>query len=190
MNRETIAACVEVASPVGRLRLLADETALVALLFAGEGIDRVRLDVEVPKEPLESPSAHPILALAARELESYFAGTLREFTVPLRPFGTDFQKRAWQALCRIPFGETRSYGEQAALLGDAKASRAVGAANGRNPLAIVVPCHRVIGSGGALVGFGGGLPVKRWLLEHERQVTTPRLFAEPVPPLTSAAGLG
>jgi methylated-DNA-[protein]-cysteine S-methyltransferase len=105
---------------------------------------------------------------AIRQLRAYFAGDLTRFDLPLDPQGTEFQCRAWMALREIPYGETRTYAEQARRIGKPAAVRAVGAANSRNPLAIVVPCHRVIGSDGSLTGFGGGLDVKRQLLEHER----------------------
>ena len=101
---------------------------------------------------------------AAEQLHAYFAGRRRQFELPLAPQGTEFQRAAWQALAKIPYGETRSYAQQAAGLGRPAATRAVGAANGRNPLPIVLPCHRVIGANGALTGFGGGIEVKRWLL--------------------------
>jgi AraC family transcriptional regulator, regulatory protein of adaptative response / methylated-DNA-[protein]-cysteine methyltransferase len=103
------------------------------------------------------------------ELEAYFAGTLRDFSTPLAPAGTEFQQRAWQGLQSIPYGETRSYAEQARLLGAPTAVRAVARANGDNPVAIVVPCHRVIGANGKLTGYGGGLWRKQWLLHHERR---------------------
>jgi methylated-DNA-[protein]-cysteine S-methyltransferase len=104
------------------------------------------------------------------QLDEYFAGTRTQFTLDLAPAGTDFQQRAWLALQAIPFGRTATYAEQAARLGQPTATRAVGAANGRNPIPIVVPCHRVIGSDGSLTGFGGGLASKRLLLEHEARV--------------------
>ena len=106
----------------------------------------------------------------AQQLDQYFAGRRRGFDVRLSPSGTEFQLAAWRALCEIPFGETRSYQQQARLLGRPSATRAVGAANGRNPLPIVVPCHRVIGKDGSLTGFGGGLACKKWLLAHEAAV--------------------
>jgi methylated-DNA-[protein]-cysteine S-methyltransferase len=109
-----------------------------------------------------------VLDLAQRELDAYFAGVLREFTVKLAPQGTGFQKKVWAALLTIPYGATRSYGQQAAAIGAPKASRAVGAANGRNPIAIIIPCHRVIGANGSLTGFGGGMERKRILLDLER----------------------
>ena len=110
-----------------------------------------------------------MVAQAVRQLEEYFAGERTEFDVPLDPVGTEFQQQAWQVLRTIPFGHTMSYGEQAARLGDRNKSRAVGAANGRNPISIIVPCHRVVGSTGKLTGFAGGLGTKEWLLRHERR---------------------
>ena len=103
------------------------------------------------------------------QLQAYFAGALREFELPLAAAGTPFQQRVWRALCEIPYGETISYGELARRIGQPKAARAVGLANGRNPISIVVPCHRVIGANGSLTGYGGGLERKRWLLAHERK---------------------
>ncbi|RYD14594.1 MAG: methylated-DNA--[protein]-cysteine S-methyltransferase [Lysobacteraceae bacterium] len=106
---------------------------------------------------------------AIAQLEAWFAGTRQDFDLALAPAGTPFRKTVWSALAGIPYGETISYGELARRIGDASASRAVGAANGANPLPIIVPCHRVIGANGKLTGFGGGLPTKQWLLEHERR---------------------
>jgi len=107
------------------------------------------------------------LHAVVEQLAEYFVGTRTTFELPLRPAGTAFQRQAWQALCAIPFGQTRSYAEQARAVGRPTATRAIGAANGRNPIAIIVPCHRVIGSDGSLTGYAGGEPVKRWLLNHE-----------------------
>jgi methylated-DNA-[protein]-cysteine S-methyltransferase len=148
-----------VESPIGLLVLVASPTGLRAVDF---GIDPRRVGVP------EGDSA--ILALAAQQLAEYFAGSRFEFDLPLEPVGTPFQLSVWRVLDTIPYGETISYGEQARRLGDAKKARAVGGANGRNPLPIVVPCHRVIGTSGALTGFGGGLPIKEKLLKHEREV--------------------
>jgi len=106
-------------------------------------------------------------AEARAQLEAYFAGRLRQFALPLAPTGTAFQQHVWQALGQIPYGSTRTYGQLAAALGAPRAMRAVGAANGRNPISIVIPCHRLIGSDGSLTGYGGGLARKRWLLEFE-----------------------
>jgi methylated-DNA-[protein]-cysteine S-methyltransferase len=147
-------------SPVGALSLFARGDALVALhLPAGK---------DTPPPGAQDGAGHPVLERTRIELDEYFAGKRRDFDLPLDPAGTDRQRAVWQALCRIPFGETRSYGQLAAAVGNPKASRAVGAANGKNPIAIVIPCHRVIGADGSLTGYGGGLPTKEWLLRHER----------------------
>jgi methylated-DNA-[protein]-cysteine S-methyltransferase len=147
-------------SPVGRLRLLAAGGALVGVHFPGRGGGP-------PAEP-PGPEDRPVLERARAQLEEYFAGRREEFDLPLAPRGTPFQRAVWAALLAIPFGETRSYGEIARAVGKPAAPRAVGAANGQNPIAIVVPCHRVIGSDGSLTGYGGGMQRKRWLLAHER----------------------
>jgi methylated-DNA-[protein]-cysteine S-methyltransferase len=112
------------------------------------------------------------LGHVVEQLRAYFTGTLTDFDLPMEMHGTDFQRRVWAALCEIPYGETISYGELARWVGNPKASRAVGLANGRNPVAIVVPCHRVIGADGSLTGYGGGLDRKVWLLEHEASHTS------------------
>jgi len=150
-------------SPIGRLTLVASDAGLVAILWPEERPDRVRLGV------MAEVAAHPHLDHAATELSAYFAGGLQAFTIPLDPRGTDFQRTVWRALATIPYGETRSYAAIAAQIGRPTATRAVGAANGRNPLSIVAPCHRVIGSNGALTGFAGGLSIKTFLLDHERR---------------------
>ena len=111
----------------------------------------------------------PLIKKAAAQLEEYFAGKRAEFDLPLAPAGTEFQRSVWRALQTIPFGETRSYGEIAAQIGNPKACRAVGMANNRNPIAIIIPCHRVIGHNGSLVGYGGGLDIKQYLLELEKR---------------------
>ena len=116
------------------------------------------------------------VAEAAAQLRAYFAGQLQEFDLPLAPAGTEFQLSVWTRLRAIPFGQTTTYGAIAHAIGRPDAVRAVGAANGANPLPVVVPCHRVIGKSGSLTGFGGGLPVKRWLLDHEARVAGSRLF--------------
>jgi methylated-DNA-[protein]-cysteine S-methyltransferase len=148
-------------SPIGRLLLGTD----------GEALTRIDMDVaNRPPRDLEGwtpdASAGP-LPEVVRQLEEYFAGRRRVFDLPIRMQGTEFQRRAWRSLMEIPYGETRSYGEQARRIGNPNASRAVGLANGRNPIPIVVPCHRVIGADGSLTGFGGGIERKRWLLAHE-----------------------
>jgi methylated-DNA-[protein]-cysteine S-methyltransferase len=156
-------------SPLGPLRLLADERGLRGLYMQRH-----------QGEPLASGSIdtpdHPILAQAVKQLREYFAGERRVFELPLAAEGTEFQQRVWQALMALEFGQTCSYGQLARAIGQPSASRAVGAANGRNPLSIVVPCHRVIGSDGSLTGYGGGEANKRWLLEHEARLSDP-LFA-------------
>lgn len=156
-----------VASPVGDLTLVASDIGLVAILWQDDDPDRVRMETRV-----EAPD-HPVLVETAKQLAAYFAGKLERFDVPLDFRGTDFQKQVWAALLTIPFGQTRSYGEIARQIGRPSASRAVGAANGRNPISIIAPCHRVIGSAGALTGFAGGLDAKRYLLDLEN----PRLVA-------------
>lgn len=157
MNR-TIHAYTD--SPVGRLLLVADATALRQLSFEdGKGVSG--------PPPGSVAGTNGIIERAARELAEYFAGGRREFTVEVLPAGTEFQRRVWAELRRIPCATTRSYGDIARRLGMPRACRAVGAANGRNPVAIIVPCHRVIGATGALVGYGGGMERKRRLLEIE-----------------------
>ena len=151
-----------VPSPVGALKLVASDVGLVAILWENDDPGRVRLGA------MDERRDHSVLAETARQLADYFAGRRREFTVPLDVRGTDFQKAVWTALLAIPYGETRTYGELARSLGKPHAARAVGAANGRNPISIVAPCHRVLGSNGALTGFAGGLTAKEHLLRHER----------------------
>ena len=151
-----------VASPVGRLKLVASDAGLAAVLWEDDNPQRVRL-AEMAEE-----TEHHVLLRTAKELKEYFSGARTGFSVPLDLRGTDFQKQVWIALRGIPFGETRTYGQLAAHLGRPTATRAVGAANGRNPIGIVVPCHRVIGSSGKLTGFAGGLVVKADLLRLEQ----------------------
>ena len=147
-------------SPIGPLSLVEENGALV----------EVRWNFDLPRDaaPLALP-ATPLLRQAAEELAAYFAGQLRVFTVPLAPKGTPFQQKVWAALREIPYGETRSYKEIAAMVGNEKACRAVGMANNRNPLPIFIPCHRVVGADGNLVGYAGGLDVKTFLLELEKE---------------------
>lgn len=148
-------------SPVGELTLVAGDAGLVAVLWENDDPDRVRLGT------MSRDDGEPVLAATERQLHAYFAGTLTRFDLPLDFRGTDFQKSVWLALLTIPFGETRSYGEIARQIGRPSASRAVGAANGRNPISIIAPCHRVVGSNGALTGFAGGLAAKALLLDLE-----------------------
>ena len=149
-------------SPVGQLQLVAHETALVAVLWESEKPNRVKL-ASLAEDP-----QHPVLIQAKQQLQEYFTGLRSEFDLPLDFAGTDFQKRVWQALLQIPYGQTRSYREIAEQVGNVKAVRAVGAANGKNPISIIAPCHRVIGSSGKLIGFAGGLDKKEILLNIER----------------------
>ncbi len=148
-------------SPVGKLKLIASDNGLVAILWENDPPRRVRLG-ELTEQP-----RHPVLVETERQLCEYFAGRRKEFTIPLDMRGTRFQNDVWKALIAIPFGETRSYAQLATQLGNPRATRAVGAANGRNPISIVVPCHRVIGSSGKLTGFAGGLVTKARLLDLE-----------------------
>ena len=150
-------------SPVGELTLVASDAGLRAILWPDDDPARVRLSALVV-----DPN-HRVIAAAIEQLAEYFAGERTEFDVPLDAVGTDFQRSAWAALRAIPYGTTVSYAEQAARMGDRRKARAVGAANGRNPISIIVPCHRVIGANGALTGFAGGTDTKAWLLAHERQ---------------------
>lgn len=148
-------------SPLGELLLVCNGEAITDLhITAGKYVPPVRSDWRRDED-------HPVLQQARRELEAYFAGKLRTFSVPLAPRGTDFQMHAWAALSRIPYGETRSYGQQAQAIGRPKAVRAVGAANGKNPIGIIVPCHRVIGADGRMTGYAGGLENKEFLLKLE-----------------------
>lgn len=124
--------------------------------------------IYIDKEASGDDSSTPLLQRAGSQLSEYFQGKRKEFDLPLAPVGTDFQRRVWDALLTIPYGKTRSYGEIAAQIGQPKASRAVGGANNRNPIMIVIPCHRVIGANGSLTGYGGGLDVKQYLLELEK----------------------
>ena len=148
-------------SPFGKLKLVASAKGLAAILWEKDDPRRV------PLGPMKPDSDNKFLKETERQLSSYFNGRLKKFTVPLDFKGTDFQKSVWAALLTIPFGETRSYGEIARQIGRPQASRAVGAANGRNPISIIAPCHRVIGTSGKLTGFAGGLEAKDQLLKLE-----------------------
>lgn len=148
-------------SPLGELLLISSDSALVAAFFT---------DTPHPKwtpNMHTNRANHPILAQTITELEEYFAGTRQHFTVPYQPSGTEFQTRAWQSLLQIPFGSTRSYLDQATSINKPKAVRAIGKANGANPLIIIVPCHRVVGKNGTMTGYGGKVWRKEWLLNHE-----------------------
>ena len=146
---------LEMESPVGPLTL-AEENGVLREVRFGRHFEK------------ECPSASPVLLQAQQELREYFCGERKTFTVPISPGGTPFQQQCWQALLQIPYGETRTYGQQAQMIGKEKACRAVGMANHRNPISIIIPCHRVIGKNGTLTGYGGGLNIKEQLLLHER----------------------
>ncbi|UTW44744.1 methylated-DNA--[protein]-cysteine S-methyltransferase [bacterium SCSIO 12696] len=140
-------------SPIGNIRISADEQGLTELRFRDQ--------------PLTEKVTHPILIETTKQLREYFTGERQIFDLPLHPVGTNFQQNVWRELLAVSFGETTSYGNIANTLGKPTASRAVGAANGQNPISIIVPCHRIIGSSGKLTGYAGGLERKQWLLNHE-----------------------
>lgn len=151
-------------SPVGHLVLTASETGLTGVYFPTSKHSSSPPD---PLSAMRRGGTNDVLDRTEAQLDEYFAGTRTTFDLPLEPSGTEFQLSVWELLRKIPYGVTTSYGELARRLGDPQKSRAVGAANGANPIPIIVPCHRVVGSKGELTGFGGGLDRKRWLLEHE-----------------------
>jgi methylated-DNA-[protein]-cysteine S-methyltransferase len=161
--------CATLDTPLGPLLLVAAGEALVAATFGGGDLDAARPPVP-PAGVVPADDAAGVLAEARAQLTAWFAGTRTTFDLPLAPAGTAFQQRVWTALAAIPYGATASYAELARALGDPAATRAVGAANGRNPLAVIVPCHRVVGAGGALTGYAAGVGRKRWLLRHEAAV--------------------
>jgi methylated-DNA-[protein]-cysteine S-methyltransferase len=156
-------------SVVGKLKLVATDKGLAAILWENDSPKRVRLS------PVSENQKHLVLEETEKQLNEYFDGKRKSFSVKLDPKGTDFQNQVWQALLTIPFGETRSYGQIAKQIGNARAVRAVGAASGRNPLSIVVPCHRVIGASGQLTGFAGGLDIKERLLSLEDKTGAKKL---------------
>jgi len=151
-----------ISSPLGITKIEGDENGICVISVLAEG----ELTKEIP----------PVLQEAVTQLQDYFEGKRSEFTFKLNPKGTDFQQKVWQELLHIPFGKTMSYLDLSKKLGDIKAIRAVASANGKNPLWIVVPCHRVIGSDGSLTGYAGGLWRKKWLLEHENPLKQQTLF--------------
>jgi methylated-DNA-[protein]-cysteine S-methyltransferase len=151
-------------SPVGLLTIVVSDKGVRAVLWPDEDPKRVPA-----VDAIDQPD-HPIINATTKQLDEYFTGDRQDFDVPLDPVGTEFQQSAWCSLRTIPYGLTVSYGEQAERMGDKRKARAVGAANGRNPISIIVPCHRVVGGGGELTGFAGGVESKAWLLDHERAV--------------------
>lgn len=154
----------EVAAPFGRLKLIASDKGLAAVLFPEASHMKYFSGL-----PLAENDNHPLLLRAEKQLGEYFAAKRKTFDLKLDLRGTVFQLMAWKELQNIPYGQTISYAEQAGRVGDAKKARAVGMANGRNPVSIIVPCHRVIGASGALTGYAGGMHVKEFLLKHEAQ---------------------
>ncbi|MEL6895151.1 MAG: methylated-DNA--[protein]-cysteine S-methyltransferase [Planctomycetota bacterium] len=153
-------------SPVGRLKIVTRDDAVIALLWPSDtGGGRVPNIDSVLAEP--NNADHVVLRDAICQLQQYFAGERQQFTVPVCPRGTDFQRRVWTELQQIPFGQTTTYQQLAIAIGRPSASRAVGAANGKNPISILIPCHRVIGKSGSLTGFAGGIDTKSWLLDWE-----------------------
>jgi len=154
----------EFKTPIGMLKIAVDATGLRYVLFESNKHE--------PSNIMEWKKDRSVTNEARQQLLQYFSGERKEFEMEISLAGTEFQQRTWQMLASIPFGQTWSYAELAKRVDSPKAVRAVGAANGRNPLPIVLPCHRVIGSNGSLTGFGGGLPVKKWLLEHENRQAT------------------
>lgn len=154
----------KISSPVGILQLICNSDALTALLWEKEKINRVKLPLV-----LEEHSTHPVLLKTEQQLTEYFEGTRSDFTVPLKTKGTPFQQSVWEALLNISYGKTRAYREIAQLIHNEKAVRAVGTAIGANPISLIIPCHRVIGSNGHLTGFAGGLNTKAFLLSLEQQ---------------------
>ncbi|MDE5429581.1 methylated-DNA--[protein]-cysteine S-methyltransferase [Elizabethkingia meningoseptica] len=160
----------DVASPVGLVRAIASNKGLVAIIWEGEDYKRTKLSVPVKDDK------HPILIQTEKELNEYFNNKRTTFDIPLDFKGTEFQIRVWEALLKIPYGVTKTYGDLARILGDIKAVRAVGGALNKNPISIIVPCHRVVGTSGNLVGFAGGLNNKSILLDLEQGFTMPSLF--------------
>lgn len=159
-----------IASPVGTLTLVTDGKSLTEICWENVG------SLPVKKDPAQEDENHPVLLQAAKELDEYFAGKRKSFTVNVDPEGTEFQKKVWKALLTIPFGKTKTYGDVAALIENPDAVRAVGGAANRNPIPVIIPCHRVIGADGKLVGFGGGLERKEILLEIEGKKKVPTLW--------------
>lgn len=157
----TLVHCAEMPSPLGPIRLGATERGLTFVHFGEAAWKGGVTDLYNPD--------HPVIALAMAELDAYFEGRLTTFTAPLAATGTAFQHLVWAELRQIPFGQRRTYRDIAQAIGRPTATRAVGAANGQNPLGILQPCHRVVGADGSLTGFAGGLAAKRWLLEHEHR---------------------
>jgi methylated-DNA-[protein]-cysteine S-methyltransferase len=151
--------------PFGELTVVASDKGVRYITFENDAHPKSYQNMSVIDD-----ASHPVVARTVAQLHEYIKGTRRTFDVPLDLVGTEFQVQAWSALAKVPYGTTASYAQQAASIGRPKATRAIGAANGRNPVVVVLPCHRIVGADGSLTGFGGGLPVKKWLLDHEANV--------------------
>ena len=158
-----------VQAPFGAVTVVASDAGVRYVMFDNEAHPKSFAKMNVVDD-----ESHPIVAEACVQLQQYFNGTRTDFDLPLDLVGTDFQVAAWTSLARVPFGTTASYAQQAAAIGRPTAVRAIGAANGRNPVVVVLPCHRIVGADGSLTGFGGGLSTKRWLLDHETSVLAGR----------------
>jgi methylated-DNA-[protein]-cysteine S-methyltransferase len=151
--------------PFGELTVVASDKGVRYITFENDAHPKSYQNMSVIDD-----ASHPVVARTVAQLHEYIKGTRRTFDVPLDLVGTEFQVQAWSALAKVPYGTTASYAQQAASIGRPKATRAIGAANGRNPVVVVLPCHRIVGADGSLTGFGGGLHVKKWLLDHEANV--------------------
>lgn len=162
MSVEQRFARARITTPFGELTVVASDVGVRYVMFENDAHPKSFVNMSIVDD-----ASHHVVALAVQQLNEYLAGDRTSFAVPLDLVGTEFQVQAWRALAAIPFGSTATYAQQAASIGRPTATRAIGAANGRNPVVVVLPCHRVIGADGSLTGFGGGLPVKKWLLEHE-----------------------
>jgi len=154
-----------ITAPFGELTVVASDAGVRYVMFENDAHPKSFANMTIVDD-----ASHHVASFAVQQLNEYIAGDRVDFDVPLDLVGTEFQVQAWRALADIPFGSTATYAQQAASIGRPTATRAIGAANGRNPVVVVLPCHRVIGADGSLTGFGGGLPVKKWLLEHETAV--------------------
>lgn len=163
MSREYFSGSLR--APFGTIEVIASDRGVHNVMFDPDGLPRNLHDATVTKRP-----SHPVVTQALAQLREYFAGTRTKFDVKLDLEGTEFQVAAWRALAKVGYGRTASYLQQATSIGRPTATRAVGAANGKNPVAIILPCHRIVGANGSLTGFAGGLDVKQWLLAHEQKV--------------------
>lgn len=163
MSEQTFARAM-VKAPFGTLTIVASHSGVRFCMFDNDAHPKSMAGMHIVDD-----ATHPVVAQAVQQLSEYLAGTRTAFTVPVDLEGTDFQIAAWNALSKVPYGHTWSYLQQATSIGKPTATRAIGAANGRNPVVVILPCHRIIGANGALTGFGGGISTKQWLLEHEKK---------------------